>query len=214
MKCFSNSAFFCLFFVLFLIAGCAPTYRIDYANISPDISASGSKSVVVATYDQRKYIVPGGKLDNFVGLFRGGYGTHYDVSTQSGRSLASDITGDIVDALSKKGFKAQSVNVLPSDTFSAVIHKLTAANADCMVLLTMHEWKTDTWLTIHLTYDIEIKVLDRAGNTLAEKETVGSEDLGESILRPANMARELAPQTFKQKLEQILNSSEVVNALR
>lgn len=206
--------FIMLFLVSGFVGGCAVGNKIDYARVSADFTATGTLAVSVAVHDQRDYVVSGAKMPTFVGLQRGGFGNPFNVSTASGRALAEDMAGIISEALSRKAFKAVPVAVAASDPPDAVLEKMKATRADRMVLLVLKEWKTDTYGNVALIYDVSLKVLDGSGKPLAEKKVDGRDNLGGSAWNPPAVARKAAPEAFKKKIEEMLNSAEVVAALR
>ncbi len=198
----------------FVLAGCATNY--DYRGIVADLGFSGTSSVGVAVHDQRTYVLAGDKKPDFVGLARGGFGNPFSRSTLSGRPLAEDMSAVIATSLEKKGYKAIPVNVSPSDSANAALNALKAAKADRMILLTMHEWKTDLnpYNDLTLFDNLQLAVYDREGKILAQKRIEGQDSLGNDIWGPAAYARKAAPEAFKKKIEEMLNSPEIAKALQ
>ncbi len=201
-------------FVLFLASGCAVGNKYSYSDVSADIGISGSSAISIATHDQREYVVSGDKQPQFVGLQRGGFGNPFVVTTASERPLADDMTDVLVASLAKKGFKTVPVAVLYSDKRDAVMEKAKAANADRMIILTLNEWKTDTYQNVALLYDATLSVLDREGKQLAMKSVKGRDNLGGSSWNPPAYARKAVPEAFKKKMEELLNAEEVAKALK
>ena len=78
--------------------GCAAGNRHAYHETVAVLQASGSKTIAVATHDEREYVRSGHKRPNFVGLQRGGYGNPFNVTTASTHPLAQDMTDAIVEA--------------------------------------------------------------------------------------------------------------------
>ena len=199
---------------LFMISGCAVGNKYNYRDVVADISAPGSGAVGVAVHDQRDYVKSGEKPADFVGLQRGGFGNPFSVTTMSGRPLADDMTSVIAESLAKKGFKAIPVGVAPADAQGAVLEKLKATQADRMILLTLNEWKSDTYQNVALIYDVSLSVYDKKGKVLTEKKVNGRDNLGGSAWNPPAIARKEIPRALKEKLEQLLNSPETVKALQ
>src|SRR5690349_16603822 len=83
-------------YVFFLWGGmallCGGCYKQSYDEVIPKIEATANRSIVVATHDQRPYIVSGEAKPEVVGVKRGGFGNPFPVSTASGRPLADDMT--------------------------------------------------------------------------------------------------------------------------
>ncbi len=201
------------FFALALNA-CAVGNTHRYHDTVADIKASNTIVIAVATHDQREYVISGRKNPDFVGLSRGGYGNPFNVSTASEKPLAEDMTQSIANSLAKKGFKAVPVTVVHTDNRQAVIDKLRAADGERMLIFTLTEWKSDTYMNTALIYDVKAEVLDRNGKTIAEREIKGRDDLGGSFMNPPSHAKEAVPVAFKEKIEKLLNSSEIEAALR
>ncbi len=201
-------------FVLFLVSGCAVGNKYSYSEVSADIGISGNSAIAVATHDQREYVVSGDKKPQFVGLQRGGFGNPFVVTTASDRPLADDMTDVIAASLAKKGFKTVPVTVLYSDKQDGVVEKAKASNADRMIILTLKEWKTDTYQNVALQYDATVSVLDKEGKKLAEKNIKGRDNLGGSSWNPPAYARKAVPEAFKKKMEELLNTQEIAKSLQ
>ena len=200
-------------FIVVLFSGCAVGQKINYHGTVADITASGTKTVGTATHDQRPYVLSGDKSPDVVGLMRGGYGNPFNVKTESGRPLADDITETVVASLTKKGFKAVPVIVLAKDSIDSVMEKLKANNGENLILLTLNEWKSDAYMNASLYYDVNLKIFDRTGNVLAESDIKGTDNLGGSF-NIVKYSKIVVPQTFKKKIEELLNNPDVVKALQ
>jgi len=202
------------FGVIFFLGGCAAGNKYSYHNVSANITASGDKTIGVATHDQREYVLSGKKSPDFIGLQRGGFGNPFDVSTASGRSLAEDMTKTISSSLSNKGFKTIPVIVLPSDNANTVLAKLKATPSELFVLFTLNEWKSDSLTSVTLIYDVTLKVYNKMGVLLAEKSLKGRDYLGEISGIRLTYAKKAVPDAFKQKIEELFNNPDITNALR
>ncbi len=202
-----------LLFVVLLGAGCAIGNRHDYADVVADVKASGNSSIRVATHDQRSYVVSGTKLPQFVGLQRGGYGNPFNVSTSTNKPLADDITAAITTSLARKGFRTIPVIVSRADSKEAVLKKAQAAGAERSLIVTLSEWKSDTYTSVALVYDATMMVFDNEGQKLAEKKIEGRDNLGGSMWNPPSHARQAVPAAFKQKLEELLNDPDILRAV-
>lgn len=197
-----------------VLNGCAFGNTHRYHDTIASINASGTIAIGVATHDQREYVVSGRKNPDFIGLQRGGYGNPFDVSTARGNPLAEDMTQSIVNSLVKKGFKAIPVLVTHADERQSVIDKLKVAGGERLLIFTLTEWKSDTFQNTALIYDIKAEVLEQAGKTMAEKEIKGKDDLGGSFWNAPAHAKKAIPIAFREKIEKLLNSSEIEAALR
>jgi hypothetical protein len=205
-----------------LLGGCAVGQKYNYSAVVSDLSASGNKTLGVATHDQRPYILSGEKKLDYVGTLRGGYGNPFNVATESGQPLADDMTQSISSSLSKKGFKPLPVVALPNDSFESILGKLKATQGDNLILLTLYQWRSDVnksgafiwdpwkaWLNYYAT----IKVFNNNGGILTEKKIGGSYDLGNSF-EFVGHSTEAVPKAFKVIIEELLNAPEVVKSLQ
>jgi hypothetical protein len=196
-----------------LTAGCAVGNRYAYHSVIAEPKVAGNASVGIATHDQRVYVRSGNKAPQFIGLQRGGYGNPFDVKTEDDRPLADNITAAIVSSLARKGFKAQAVAVTPSMSSSEVGQRLKATETERALLLTLTEWKSDTFMNVALIYDVTLVVVDRGGTVLAEKRLQGRDNLEGSAWNSPSHARQAVPQAFKEKLQQLLDDDTVAAAL-
>jgi hypothetical protein len=196
-----------------VLSACAVGNRHRYHDTLADISVTGAIAIAVTAQDQRNYVVTGNKSPDFVGLQRGGFGIPFDVSTDSGNALSHDMAQSLANSLSKKGFRAMPITVGPGDDRQAVIDKLKATGTEKFLLLTLTEWKSDTYTNTALVYDIKATILDRYGKVLSESALKGRDDLGGSAWNPPAHAKEAVPAAFKEKIEKLLNSKEIIAAL-
>jgi hypothetical protein len=197
-----------------LLVGCAVGNRHAYYNVLAEPTVSGSGALGVATHDQRPYVVAGGKDPQFVGLQRGGYGNPFDVRTAHDRPLADDITQALANSLNRKGFQAVPIVLTASDSADAVRAKLAQSETPRVALLTLHEWKSDTYMNTALLYDVTLRVVDRRGQVLGEKRIQGRDDLGGDVWNPPAHAKQAVPRAFKTKVEELLGDEAIGRALR
>lgn len=193
--------------------GCAAGQRIKYNNVGLDIKNQGIYAVAVATLDSRQYVVNGEKEPSYIGTFRGGWGNPFDVTTESNNTLSKDMTNEICASLNEKGYQTTPIYLTKDDTKEHAISKLKGASADRLILLTLHEWYSDTYQNTSLYYDAELNVMSKEGNVMGQSSIKGEDDLGGSFNPPAN-AKEKVPQAYKKNLETLLNESSVINALK
>jgi hypothetical protein len=188
---------------ILLLGGCAFGQRLSYGDTVARIDASGTIPVAVTAHDQRKLITSGRENPTFVGELRSLYHIPYGVNTESGKSLSDDLTTVLAASLSAKGFKATPVVVSYSESPEAVVQRIALMRVDRGVVLTVSEWRTDTYFKTQLFYELELKVLDPSGKVLAQRRLAGHE------VEMSGTARD----AFRQKLEKLLNYPEVTQAL-
>ena len=199
--------------VLLLLGGCAYGVKHDYDQKGLDLGTTTSASVAVGTLDHRPYVVNGQKGQDFVGLSRGGFGNPFDVTTQSGKPLASDISNAIVASMKGKGVDAKAVELKPALSFAEASASLRAAGAQRSVLLRLLEWKADTMINVGLNYDIDLRVFDKDGNLLTTKLQQGRENLGSGDPFSPGGTSQVLPR-FRRMMEMLFREPEVVKALQ
>lgn len=203
-----------LCFTILLLSGCVVGRKHDFQQANAVLDYHG-EPVAVGVQDLRSYIVSGDKDDDFAGLARSGYGIPYDIGTESDRPLAQEMADVFAVALRSSGATAKIVSLSPKMGRTEVIRAMTSAGTGRSLLLSVREWKTDTYGATGLEYDLELEALNAQGQVLAKQVTSGEEELGGSawMFDPQSHAQEVAPQAFRQKLEQ-LYSGDIANALR
>ncbi len=205
---------FVLVGVQILLSGCAVGNKYDYLSQTLDLPVSSGGSVAVAVSDQRPYVLIGEKMPMFVGLQRGGFGNPFDVETLSQRPLAEDFTATIVAALESKGITVESVMLGLSVKDSKAIQMLAATGADKALLVSLHEWKSDTMQNVAMIYDVKAQVFDAQGELIAENAAVGRDNLGGSFMNPPKHARTAVPAAYRRILETLLGDPKILDALK
>ena len=202
-----------LIILVVFLAGCAFGNKHAYHNIDANIAAAGTTKIAVATHDQRNYVKNGDKQPDFVGLQRGGFGNPFDITTVSGNALAQDFTEAVCRSLASKGFHTTPVIVNFSETSYTVKADLKKTGANRLILITLSEWKSDTYNITALIYNVSLDVFDENGNTIAKNSITGSDDLGGSVMNPPGHAKKVVPAAFKEKIESLLNFGDISEAI-
>lgn len=185
----------------------------SYHDVLLNIPYSGI-SLALAIHDRRPYITNGSKPATFVGSMRSGVGIPYDINTKSGVALASDFAQSLLQSFQKKGNSITHLNITHNETTDAVLQKLISSAEPLKLYLSIHEWKTDTYINVDLYCNINLKVYDQSGNCLAEKSIITErENHGGSFWNPVKHARKVAPRAFKIKTELLLDAPEIKKAL-
>lgn len=193
--------------------GCAVGNKHNY-TMEPDIRLEGGRSIAVAAQDARPYVVSREKTPDFVGLQRGGFGNPFDVTTESGRALADDFAGAIAGALSRRGFKATAVAVAPAGGGADARRLASQAGAERVALVSILEWKSDTYQNTALLYEIVLRVFDANGTELASNRLGGRDHLGGSAWNPPDHAKGAVPAAYRRKLEELFSAPAVRDSLR
>jgi hypothetical protein len=145
------------------LAGCAVGQRFDYAKPAPTIGDLSGKSVVIATQDRRPYVISSSKAETFVGVIRGGFGNPFDVATKSNRPFVEDLTQVIALSLTAAGAHPIPLKLTPQLDRRTVIGALTANSADHYILLTVNDWKSDSFSSTSVYFDLTLEDLDHYG---------------------------------------------------
>jgi hypothetical protein len=206
---------------IFLLISCASGHKIKYHDTVASISTSGSITITVTTHDQRQYILSGESTPDYVGLNRGGLSAvpfkPHSVATESGKPLAEDITTSICNSLAAKGFRTVAVNAIPSEDKNKILAKMKEVKGDRLLLLTLYEWQSDTYMNTGLFYNMKFEVFDMNGNKLTEKIMKGEDNLGhgdDSFGLTIVKMQKIIPKVFKDKIEVLLNNKDVVETLK
>jgi hypothetical protein len=196
----------------FLAGGCAMGVKHDY-QAPLELGVATPASVAVASLDHRPYVVSGQKGENFVGLSRGGFGNPFDITTQSGNALASDISTAIVASLKAKGVDARALALKPTVSAEQAVTALRDVGMQKSVLLRLVEWKGDTMVNVGLSYDLDLRVLDKGGNVLASKVLQGKENLGSGDPFSPGGGNQVLPR-FRRMMEILFQDPVVSKALQ
>ena len=194
-----------------VLGGCAfgRTYGYTDAPVAlQGISSSGT--VAVGVQDKRPYVASGNKSDKFVGLMRGGFGNPFDVNTQSGSPLAIEMRDALVKSLKAKGINVSPVAIGYSESDAGVKRTLLATSARRLVLVTLGEWKSDTYMRTALHYDVTVEVMDEKGNSVATNQIKGNDNLGGLGLSPD----EAIAAAFVKKFDVLFDNEKIIAALK
>ncbi len=163
--------YLCLLLISLMIVGCAFGRKQDYLQAHPALEYTNKARLAVGVQDRRPYILDHDKDEDFVGLQRGGYGNPFDVSTNSKQPLADDMAKVLSKALAGSGAMVISVRLLPSLSEAEIIRALQTTNAGKFLLLSLYEWKSDTYSGTEIIYEVEMEAIDKQGRVLAKKES-------------------------------------------
>jgi len=201
-----------------LCGGClAVGQAFTLATVALTLAASGAGSIAIAVLDKREWIRSGAKRPCFAGTLRGGFGNPFDVNVRGYVPLAQ-VTADVVaKGLLAKGFKASAVKIDPTADDAAALDGLKASGSAKLLLIDIRKWQSDTYMKVGMHYLLVAKVMDAAGNVLAESSVTGADDgkddLKGSAMNPAGYAKKVVPKAFRDQLERLLNADAIVKAL-
>jgi hypothetical protein len=187
--------------------------RHNYDQKALNLGITTSATVGVGTLDHRPYVINGQKAENFVGVSRGGFGNPFDVTTQSGRPLASDISSSIVSSMKIDGVDAKAVELRPALSVDEATTALSAAGAQKSVMITLLEWKGDAMVNVGLNYDFLLRVFDKDGKLLTSKLQQGRENLGSADPFTPGGTSQILPR-YRRMMKMLFRESDVVKALQ
>lgn len=196
------------------LVGCAVGNQHAYHETAPQTIARTDKTVTIASHDQREYVRSGRSQPDLVGMQRGGFGNPFDVRTESGRTLSAEFTAAMRGALERSGVRVIAVETKATEDERSVSASLKAAKGERLLLLAIREWLSDSMVNTELSYDLQLTITDASGKLLATKVHAGKRDLGGSAMNPPGHAKAVMPGAFKDAVEALLNSPEVVSALK
>jgi hypothetical protein len=182
--------------------------------VTARLTHAGDLPVALAVHDERPYVVDGDKKADFVGLSRGGFGNSFDVTTASERPLASDMAERFARSLSEAGYKVTVIPCDPRRAWADVLSDLAKTGAPRLVLVRMEEWKSDTYNSTALIYDMTVRVFDAQKQMIGISTVNGRDDLGGDFMNPPSHAKSAVPPAYQKKLEELLNHPAIARALQ
>lgn len=197
-----------------LMGGCAVGNKYMIADVQAQLEATGKYSVVVASLDQRKFIIDKTSPDTYVGMVRGGYGNPFNATTVSGLPFSDDVGQSICNALIRRGFKATLVSVTHDSTEEKVLERLLANKKDRALLVTIQKWESDSFVNLNVGYDLTLKVVAKDGTILATAQAKDDVNVPGNIwIGSVEMSKTEVPNIFKKSIESLLNNPNVVKVL-
>lgn len=167
------------------------------------LELSTDETIAIAIQDRREYVVDGGKPETFVGLIRSRVGIPFDVHTTSTEPLATDLGNALVATLAFHKVKATYVRVTPDQSPEQVMSQVSKAGAQKALVITLLEWRTDTYQTTRMDFQFKAELFDASGRSVARQAISGSEALG----------RINASQVAEKKLSELLRGP-ILSALQ
>ena len=109
---------------------------------------------------------------------------------------------------------AAAGNAASGDGDAAPEKNLIATKTERGVLLTIRDWKTDTYVNTKLIFDVVLRVFDSSGKERAKTGARGENNLGGSNFNPPAHARKAVPPAFREKLKTLFNNPKIVATLK
>lgn len=216
MKTIKLAGLLCaLFFAAIAASGCAAGNRYDFSKTAPMPGFHSEQSVAVASHDQRPDVTSGRYEPDYVGVQRDALGNPFRVHTQSGHPFVRHAAESLAAALKDSGFNAETVLIQPPDADREhALETMLRVNADRYILLTVNQWKSDTYSNIGLEYDLDLTVYNAEGKFLAKNTLTGTESIPGSLLKPAAAAARKIPRAYQRILGKLLDAEVVENKLK
>lgn len=191
--------------VVGLLQGCAIGYKYDYSASRPEIRPNKSVLLAVGVQDKRAQVLSHKRDPDFVGVLRSTLGIPFQVSTESGKSLAEDMTDSIESSIEKYHGKVTPIFMEPTESRGEALHQAKAHGADKCLIFTLRDWQTDTYINTRLYYEVEAEVTDLGGKVLAEKKIKGDENIGWGVFNPRGAAYWSTQEAFAKKVESLIS---------
>lgn len=167
--------------------------------------------LLIIAHDIRSYVLSGNKSPSFVGLTRSLYGIPYPTTTKSGKALADDFTGLILNGMSLKGYSVSTTHIAATDKDEEIysIIKSYTHESGVTMLFSIREWKTDVHFTASLHYDVKLEIVDKSGKVRATSTQKGVDALRkEQRLERLNLAT-----AFKDIISELISEPDVLVAI-
>jgi len=199
-----------LILVLFL-TGCAVGNKYSYEStrMAMPFDAENNKVFVLLVKDLRPYVLNGKKQANFVGLQRGGFGNPFDVTTSSGKPMTEAMSKAISKGLSNAGY---TVIDGQNGNMNQLVNMAIDKGASRIIVLAVHDWKSDLYANITMHVDLRLKVYQANGDLLAEtssqfNRSIGAAKIGEQANSVAVTAE------FEAQIRKLFGQAEIKEAL-
>lgn len=150
-------------------------------------------SVVVDVADEREFVVSGSESANYIGQYRAGFGNPWNVTTESGMTLADRFADDLAEELVNLGFS------------------VTESDASGSLNVQIRDWNFDTYINGRFWCDIDVSVLSADGRKIAASEVREMRDIQGSVMTGAKYAMEDAiPRIYSEVIDAIARSNSAV----
>ena len=193
--------------LIFVVWGCAVGNTYDYRTATLGLPITGSIDLGLAVVDARPYVLNGDKQSNFIGLQRGGFGNPFNVSTTSGDSLAADMQSALARSLENKGYMVKELMIESLDE-SIIARAIERDGSGLNAILILRDWKTDAMMSLALTYDVHLQIVDGENRVLAQTAANGDKEKLSGAGFEGQNAR-TAMQAFESKVSRLFNNPEI-----
>lgn len=198
--------------LVLLASGCAVGNKYNYqaSSIALPMKTESRDVLVLLVRDLRPYILNGEKTPDFVGLQRGGFGNPFDVTTVSGKPMATEMTAAITDGLVNSGYRV--VDVYGEQDMDSLISRAASEDASRIVVLRVREWKSDIMMSITMHCDMTLSIYQADGTLLAESSARFTRSAGGAQMG-GNKNSQAVTKEFAKQIGYLFNDASVREAL-
>lgn len=184
-----------------------------------EILVNTSMTYSIATHDQRPVILDGSRTEDFVGYIRSTAGVAGPVSTASGNNFSHNFSTTIAKSLSNPSQNPIVVETTSGKSRSTIISEMKRTKSDRFILVTIYKWRSDskippfTRMRTDFLWDVLLEVHNESGKIIATNRIEG---LNPEMANRAKNHKKLRPyitQNFKEKIDELFNTSEIKEAL-
>ncbi len=170
-RCFIR--IFIVLSAMLLVTGCrGGRYDLTKSQLKVDIQGSGK--VAIGVQDLRPFILDYTKPPTYIGIHRNGTGIPRDAGTSSGKTLAEDVATIIASSFGASGFEVERFSLSPNADLQSSLKRLESSAYNKIVVLTLNQFRSDSWMEVELQWAITMQVYDGKGKLLAEKDSTGT----------------------------------------
>lgn len=195
-----------------LLSSCGSNRQIEYNHVEANLPEV-TKTLTIASWDQRPQILDGRFKPDFVGYLRSSAGIPYAMGTESDQTLMEDISESISLSFKNQNSLTKVVTTSPSDSKESILTKLKEEGGDRLVLLTCDLYHTDGYGKMFLEYDVTLEIFNTQAKLLASKEMEGKRHVGGSVWYGGKF-KQYIPEGLKTLLEELFNDPIIVAALQ
>ncbi|MBI5890518.1 MAG: hypothetical protein HZB47_07555 [Nitrosomonadales bacterium] len=205
-----KSTIMLLAIVGFVLTGCVVGNKIDYTSAQLSVKYPGTTKLAFGIQDKRTYIVTKNKDDNFVGVYRGGFGNPFNVTTSSKKSLSEDIAVVVSRVLNIEGAHASPIIFDGSTSDEEISRTMKNNSTPKALVITINEWKSDSTNSFahrvtNFDFNLVAVTYDHNGIQLAKKVVKGTEQVSGGAFAGFSYVESAAPNVLKSKLEELLS---------
>jgi len=185
-----------LFAIATLLGGCVVGQSLP-ANyeVGPAVATEGT-AVAVTVHDERPYVKSGDKPPYFIGLYRGGFGNPFDVTTKDKQPLAGLLQRDLAKELQALGHGV-----------------VASADAARTLDVGIRDWKFDAMMNGKFGYVLDVRVLGREGQELVQTTVEGTQYIEGSFWTGAKSAVEAKmPELYAGAIRKVVRENPKVSA--